>query len=258
MGTRGSAADPGDAMSRKGVHSGIAVALVVLAIVAGVCAGLAAPAHSGAFRGSNLPHPLPAYSARGQSQPVASLTISPSQITQGQSINVQTSVNGGTSPYSYSYSGLPSGCGGQSSAQFSCNPSGTGNFNVQVMVTDFNGNSSISPSQSLTVTSSNNNNGNGNGNGSGSSSNNSFSSLFSNIGGFLSLLVIFGIVGFATWVLLVVGIWIIAIVLLRRLPKRGEAAAMAVTGRCAACSAAIPSSAKFCPECGASTAPKRA
>jgi PKD domain len=190
-----------------------------------------------------------------QGQPVAMLSINPSQVSQGQSIFIQTTVNGGTAPYSYSYFDLPSGCSGQSSASFSCTPNSPGNFNVQVTVTDSRGNSSTSPSVSLDVTSSSS--GNGNGNGNGNNSNNSLSSLFSGLGGFLSLLLIFGLVGFVSWIVLVVGVWVIAIVLVRRLPKRGEATSTGPIVRCSACSSPIPTSAKFCPECGAPAGPKR-
>ena len=187
------------------------------------------------------------------SQPYPVLSIMPTQVSQGQTISVQTSVSGGTPPYSFTYSGLPSGCNGYSTASFSCTPNGPGTYNVQVTVTDVNGNTSTSPSVSLDVTGSNNGNGNGNGN----NSSNSISGLFSNLGGFLSLLLVFGLVGFATWILLVIGVWVIAIVLLRRLPKRGEAGLAVATVRCAACSASIPAASKFCAECGAAIAPKR-
>jgi hypothetical protein len=181
-----------------------------------------------------------------------SLSINPSQLQEGQSINVQTTVNGGTSPYSYSYTGLPSGCPNQNSPSFSCVPTSTGNFNAAVGVMDARGNQSSSNSVGIDVTSSNNGNGNGNGNSNNSS--NPFSSLLSGLGGFLSIVLIFGIIGFITWILLVVGIWVIAIVLLRRLPKKPAAAGPTVT--CAACGTVIPVGSKFCLECGRSTAPK--
>jgi hypothetical protein len=182
----------------------------------------------------------------------ASLSVNPSQVQKGESISVQTNVNGGTSPYSYSYTGLPPGCGSQDSPQLSCNPSTSGNYNVQATVTDVNHNQTVSNSASLDVTSSNNGNGNGNGN----NSSNPFSSLLSGLGGFLSIVVVFGIIGFVTWILLVVGIWIIAVVLLRRLPKRPSPAAAGSTMACAACGATLPTGSKFCSECGKSTAPK--
>ena len=125
---------------------------------------------------------------------------------------------------------------------------------MQVTVTDINHNQTVSNSASLDVTSSNNGNGNGNGNGNNSS--NPFSSLLSGLGGFLSIVLVFGIIGFVTWILLVVGIWVIAVVLLRRLPKRTPGAASGSTMACAACGATLPAGSKFCSECGKSTAPK--
>lgn len=189
----------------------------------------------------------------------ASLTVSPSQVQEGQSIQVQTTANGGTVPYTYAYSGLPSGCTGPSMASFSCAPSSTGTFSIQVTVTDTNGNHTQSNSVSVDVTSSSNNgNGNGSGNGKngGNNSSNPLSSLFSGFSGLLPLLLLFGVVGFVTWILLLVGVWIIAITLVRRLPKRGTVGAPGPTTKCAACSASISAGSKFCSECGAGTGPK--
>lgn len=190
------------------------------------------------------------------------LSVSPQDITEGQSVNIQTSAAGGSNSYSYSYFGLPSGCQGENNAQFQCTPSSTGSYNIYVNVTDTNGGYLDSPNQNLQVTPSSGNGGgsgsNGNGNG-GNNSSNPFGSLLSGFSGLLSLFLIAGIIGFVTWILLIVGVWIIAVVLIRRLPKRGTAASNALAGamsKCASCSATIPSGSKFCPECGASTVPK--
>jgi hypothetical protein len=199
-------------------------------------------------------YPVPSVSPADSSL-TASLSISPGQLQQGGSISVTTSVSGGTPPYSYSYTGLPSGCSSQDQPLFSCTPSSTGSFSVQVTVTDSHGNSSA-PSNSVSVDITSSNNGNGNGNGGGNNSSTGLSSLFSGFSGILSLLLIFGVVGFITWILLIVGIWIIAITLVRRLPKRGAIGAAGATAKCGACSAVIPAGSKFCPECGAGTAPK--
>lgn len=193
----------------------------------------------------------------------ASLSVNPTSVQTGQSISVQTTASGGTTPYSYVYNGFPSGCGGSNSATFTCSPTSSGTFQLSVTVTDSLGNRTSSNTVSLSVTSSNGNgNGNGGSGGSGNNSSNPFSGFLSGIGGFLQLLLIFGIIGFATWILLIVGVWVIAIVLLRRLPKRGATASTAATEGtvpCAHCHASIPSGSKFCPECGASTgAPKSA
>lgn len=191
------------------------------------------------------------------------LTVSPQSITQGQSVNIQTSASGGSNSYSYSYSGLPSGCQGQNSPQFQCTPSSTGAYNIDVNVTDTNGGYVDSAGQNLQVNPSNSNSGGGGGNSGngGNNSSNPLGSLLSGFSGVLSLLLIAGIIGFVSWILLIVGVWIIAVVLIRRLPKRGTAASAALAGamtKCASCSAMIPGGSKFCPECGASTTPKAA
>ncbi|MCI4347671.1 MAG: zinc ribbon domain-containing protein [Thermoplasmata archaeon] len=230
---------------------GIAAILLVVASALGAVSALSAPMADRTTATS---------SNSGPTQPVSplnapltvSLTISPSQVQKGQSISVSTTPSGGTSPYTYSYSGLPSGCQGQNSQSFNCNPSSTGNFQAQVNVMDSKGNNTASNFASLTVTSSSS----GSGSGSGNNSSNPFNSLLSGLGGFVQLLLIFGIIGFATWILLIVGVWIIAIVLVRRLPKRGADTPATATVKCAACSAAIPAGSKFCPACGTSTTPK--
>lgn len=183
----------------------------------------------------------------------ASLSINPGSVQEGQSISVSTTASGGTRPYSFAYSGLPPGCTGQNQASFSCNPSSTGSYNVQVSVTDSRGNQS-NPSNSVPIDVTSSNSGNGNGNGNNSS--NGLSSLFSGFSGFLSLFLIVGVVGFATWILMLVAVWIIAITLLRRLPKRGSAGGLGATTNCAACSASVPAGSKFCAECGARVASK--
>ncbi len=235
----------------------VTAALVLLVVLSGLgaVAGHAVPPFSPVapteFHSGTLPMASPDATPYS-----ASLSINPSQVQEGQSINVQTSVHGGTSPYSYIYTGLPPGCGSQNSPQVSCNPSSIGNYNVQVSVTDVNQNQTVSNTASVDVTSSNNGNGNGNGNGNNSS--NPFSSLLSGLGGFLSIVLVFGIIGFVTWILLVVGIWVIAVVLLRRLPKKPPATASGSTVACASCGASLSASSKFCSECGKSTAPKTA
>jgi hypothetical protein len=228
-------------------------ALLLLAAAIGGMSG--SFSYSGHASPSAFSTPVSISLAAPSSQPSATLSISPGQISEGQSISVQTTVTGGTPPYSFSYTGLPSGCQGQGSQSFSCQPTGTGNFNVQVTVTDSFGNLSVSNSAYVDVTASTNGNNNNN-NGNGSNSSSSLSGLLGSVGGFLSLVIVFGIVGFVTWILLVVGVWIIAIVLMRRLPKRGALANPSTTVKCPSCASAIPSGTKFCPDCGAATAPR--
>jgi hypothetical protein len=192
---------------------------------------------------------------------MATLTISPQQVTEGSSIQVTTTASGGDPmpEYSYQYFGLPSGCNGYTSANFQCNPSSSGTYNeIYVVVSDNDGNQTNSNTVSLDVTSSSGS-GNGNSGSSGNNSSNPLSSLLSGFNGVLSLVLIVAIIGFVTWILLIVGVWIIAVVLIRRLPKRGTASSSIVTPaarKCASCSASIPAGTKFCSECGAATATK--
>jgi hypothetical protein len=184
------------------------------------------------------------------------LSINPSQIDSGQPVTVQTNANYGSGSFAYSYNGLPSACmSGQGQSMFSCNPN-QGDYNITVTVTDSVGGSATSSNQFLQVSSSNNNNGNGKGGSGNNNSSNPFGSLLSGLGSVVSLLIIAGIIGFVTWILLIVGVWIIAVVLIRRLPKRGTAAAAMLAGqttKCSSCAAVIPGNTKFCPECGTST-----
>ncbi len=196
----------------------------------------------------------------------ASLSVSPSTITEGQSLEISTSASGGSGTYAYEYSGLPDGCQGYNSASFSCTPSSTGNYNVDVNVTDTNNGYVISNNQNIQINSANNGGSGGSGNGgsgdqgssSGNNSSNPFADLLSGFSGILSLVIIFGIVAFATWILLIVGVWVVAVVLIRRLPKNGAALPVpsANVAKCSSCSASIPGGSKYCPECGASMAPK--
>lgn len=196
----------------------------------------------------------------------ASLSISPGTITQGQNIAITTTASGGSGDYSYQYSGLPGGCQSYTSASFSCTPSSTGNFNVDVNVSDTNGGYVISNGQNVQINPASSGGSGGNGSGGsggqggsgGNNSTNPFSGLLKGFSGILSILLIFGIVAFATWILLIVGVWVVAVVLIRRLPKNGAklSAVSAPLVKCSSCSAAIPGGSKFCPECGASLAPK--
>ena len=69
---------------------------------------------------------------------LVTLTPSPSEISLGQSIWLNVTVTGGTQPFSYSFSGLPSGCTSASVASLLCTPTSAGNYSVSVKVTDVN------------------------------------------------------------------------------------------------------------------------
>jgi|HubBroStandDraft_1064217.scaffolds.fasta_scaffold07538_4 hypothetical protein len=244
-----------------GAH-GRAVFLVVVLALFIALSGLAAPG----VLGFGHEQPARALLWRLDSTPTAlptnppplsaSLTVNPSSVQSGDSISVQTTANGGTPPYQYNYNGLPSGCQGQPSASFSCIASPAGTYQLNVSVSDSNGNQTFSNGVTLDVTSSNNGGNGGGGGGSGNNSSNPISSLLSGLGGIVTYVLIFGIIGFATWILLIVGVWVIAVVLMRRLPKRGASVLVGPSVNCAACSSPMPTGSKFCPQCGASTSPK--
>ena len=82
---------------------------------------------------------------------ISSFVASPATLTLGGSTTFTVTVNGGTTPYSYSYTGLPSGCTSANIPSPSCTPTATGSFSVYVTVTDSAGRST-SASTSLVVT----------------------------------------------------------------------------------------------------------
>lgn len=81
---------------------------------------------------------------------ITSFTAGPSTITQGSSTFLNVTVVGGTQPYTYTYSGLPTGCASADVASLSCTPSGTGTFSINVNVTDAKAMSATASTQ-LTV-----------------------------------------------------------------------------------------------------------
>lgn len=72
----------------------------------------------------------------------------------GQSVTFTETATGGTAPYSYVWSGLPSGCTSSNSSAVNCtpaNPAVNTSNSIQVMVSDSAGNVSTSPSLLFTV-----------------------------------------------------------------------------------------------------------
>ena len=68
------------------------------------------------------------------------LLASPSGPDVGQSVTFSLDgFAGGTTPYTYRWSGLPAGCTPTDAAQISCNPSAVGTSEVSVNITDANG-----------------------------------------------------------------------------------------------------------------------
>ena len=64
------------------------------------------------------------------------LTVDPTSITLRNSTTLTATASGGTPPFSYLYSGLPTGCVTQNSSTWSCTPTVTGSFSVLVNVSD--------------------------------------------------------------------------------------------------------------------------
>ncbi|MCI4316926.1 MAG: ABC transporter substrate-binding protein [Thermoplasmata archaeon] len=81
---------------------------------------------------------------------VKQFTISPSPISLGSAVTLSTTVSGGTSPFRFEFTGLPSGCAGfgggtsTNSSSLTCTPTEAGNFSVTVYANDSNGLSATS------------------------------------------------------------------------------------------------------------------
>lgn len=70
---------------------------------------------------------------------VASFDASPGTVLAGSGTTFAVGTVGGSGPFTYNYSGLPSGCASRDLPSLSCTPSGTGTFTVVVTITDANG-----------------------------------------------------------------------------------------------------------------------
>ncbi len=84
-------------------------------------------------------------------QPLATLTASVTQLDVGQSTDLEVGVTGGASPYSYAWTGTPSGCPAPAGPSLVCSPVAGGTWVVQVTVTDANGGLSVVGSVTLVV-----------------------------------------------------------------------------------------------------------
>ena len=71
--------------------------------------------------------------------PVASVSVTPSTVEQGQSLAVATLASGGYPPYSFAYTGLPPGCSSSNSTVLACQPNRAGNYTITVAVSDSRG-----------------------------------------------------------------------------------------------------------------------
>jgi hypothetical protein len=100
---------------------------------------------------------------------VAALTVglptaSASSVAVGGTEVFTASVSGGTAPYTYVWSGLPTGCSSSDVSQLSCAPTATGTWSITVKVTDSSGTSQTSAPVSVTITAAGTGPGNGNSN----------------------------------------------------------------------------------------------
>jgi hypothetical protein len=69
------------------------------------------------------------------------VTGTPNLLDVGQPLAFNVTVNAGTPPYAFAYSGLPPGCPNLNASSVNCIPDGSGQFGVQVTVRDAVGNS---------------------------------------------------------------------------------------------------------------------
>lgn len=67
---------------------------------------------------------------------ISSFSASPNPVSPGSETTLSVSVTGGTSPYSYSYTNLPTGCTSADTSSLTCTPTSAGNYSVTVTVTD--------------------------------------------------------------------------------------------------------------------------
>ncbi len=70
---------------------------------------------------------------------VTTPTATPVSVDVGQTTTFSVSASGGSSGYTYLWSGLPAGCSTSSTASLSCSPTAPGTASVGVQVTDSNG-----------------------------------------------------------------------------------------------------------------------
>ena len=113
------------------------------------------------------------YPSTAQSNVVTHLAIyqptaGPTAVEVGQSTELGVSVIGGTSPYSYAWTGLPAGCSSSDAQPISCSPSSAGSYSVTVTVTDARGSTLTSLPVSVSVTANTSGGGGGGGGGGGS------------------------------------------------------------------------------------------
>jgi hypothetical protein len=65
-----------------------------------------------------------------------SFTADPAAPALGESTSLSVRLAGGTPPFAYGFSGLPTGCASNDSATLACRPDSTGNFRITVLAED--------------------------------------------------------------------------------------------------------------------------
>jgi outer membrane protein assembly factor BamB len=81
----------------------------------------------------------------------ATLTASPKSLDTGQTTYLNETIVGGSAPYRYAYTGLPTGCVTSSTPSLVCQPTGNGTFFVKANVTDRAGTTIVAGSVKLRV-----------------------------------------------------------------------------------------------------------
>ncbi len=71
--------------------------------------------------------------------PSVQIVVSSSHALEGVPVTIASFVVNGSTPYTFSWTGLPSGCQALNQSAFSCSPSSFGSYSIQVRVVDHNG-----------------------------------------------------------------------------------------------------------------------
>lgn len=83
--------------------------------------------------------------------PTVTVSANPTTVPVQTATTLTGSVTGGTTPYTYAWTGLPTGCSSQNVATLTCTPTATGTFSITLTVTDGAGKTGQG-SVSITVT----------------------------------------------------------------------------------------------------------
>jgi phosphate transport system permease protein/phosphate transport system substrate-binding protein len=124
-----------ETIHRKQSHSGVLYAVVAILAVAVVVLGVLYA--TGAFSAKSTTNTVTNLS-------ISSFGVSPANIAVGATTYVNVTATGGTTPYSYGYSGLPTGCTSSNVTILTCVPTASGTFTISVTVTDSKGKTATS------------------------------------------------------------------------------------------------------------------